>query len=106
MTEPTGEQSQVRDFDHLLALLNHVLTTAPGWSDAGHKAGLVGVPINALLDWPMGTKGGFTVFQDPTVNAHVSRPFWGGGGEFCTRLEEWNGNDSEIEEEGRRPGSD
>ena len=33
---------------------------------------MVGVPINALLDWPMGTKAGFTVFQDPKVNAMVS----------------------------------
>lgn len=57
----------------MLALLNHVLGTAPQWTDVGHKAGLVGVPINALLDWPMGTKGGFAVFQDPTVNAHVSQ---------------------------------
>lgn len=56
----------------MLQCLNHVLTTAPQWTDAGHKAGLVGVPVNALLDWPMGTNGGFAVFQDPKVNAQVS----------------------------------
>jgi phosphatidylserine decarboxylase len=62
----------VRDFDHLLTLLNHVLTTAPGWTDAGNDVGMVGVPVNALLDWPMGTEAGFVVFQDPEVNAMVS----------------------------------
>lgn len=30
------------------------------------------MPVNALLDWPMGTTAGFTVFQDPKVNAQVS----------------------------------
>ena len=73
LTDPTGEVPEVRDVDHLLSLLNHVLTTAPHWTDAGHKAGLVGVPMNALLDWPMGTEGGFTVFQDPRVNAQFKK---------------------------------
>ena len=71
MTDPAGEQSTVRDFPHLLQLINHVLTTAPHWTDAGHTAGLVGVPVNALLDWPMATRAGFAVFQDPAVNAQV-----------------------------------
>ena len=72
MKDPSGENATVRDFPHLLQLINHVLTTAPHWTDAGHSAGLVGVPVNALLDWPMGTRAGFTVFQDPKVNAQVS----------------------------------
>jgi phosphatidylserine decarboxylase len=73
LKDPTGQTTTVRDFDHLLALLNHVITTAPAWTDAGHSVGLVGVPINALLDWPMGTSAGFTVFQDPTVNAQLKK---------------------------------
>ena len=74
--DPSGESRQVRNFEHMLKMLNHILTTAPKWTDAGHKVGLVGVPVNALLDWPMGTKAGFVVFQDPKVNAMVSRsPF-------------------------------
>ena len=71
LTDPTG-QSQVRDFDHLIQLINHVLTTAPCWTDAAHGAGLVGVPVNAILDWPMATPAGFTVFQDPDVNREVN----------------------------------
>jgi phosphatidylserine decarboxylase len=79
LTDPTGEKSQIRDFNHLLQVLNHVLTTAPAWTDAGHSVGLVGVPINAILDWPMGTRAGFAVFQDPEVNAMIKKVLdtWG-----------------------------
>ncbi|WVQ95753.1 phosphatidylserine decarboxylase [Kwoniella sp. CBS 9459] len=86
LKDPAGENNQVRDFEHLLQLLNHVITTAPGWTDAGHKAGLVGVPVNALLDWPMGTSAGFCVFQDPEVNAILKKVLnvWG---EFLTSPE-------------------
>ncbi|ORY23712.1 Phophatidylserine decarboxylase-domain-containing protein [Naematelia encephala] len=73
LTDPTGQTATVRDFDHLVKLLNHVITTAPRWTDAGNKAGLVGVPVNALLDWPMGTRAGFAVFQDPKVNSWLKK---------------------------------
>ncbi|ORX40306.1 Phophatidylserine decarboxylase-domain-containing protein [Kockovaella imperatae] len=78
LKDPTGD-AQVRDFNHLLQLMNHVLTTAPRWTVAKHKAGMVGVPVNALLDWPMGTRAGFTVFQDPKVNAMMKKVLnvWG-----------------------------
>merc|ERR1711939_183682 len=77
--EPDGVTPQVRDFEHLLAVLNHVIRTAPAWTDAGHSVGLVGVPVNALLDYPMGTQAGFTVFQDPKVNAILKKVLnkWG-----------------------------
>lgn len=73
LKDPSGETSQVRDFDHLLAMFNHILGTAPAWTDAGHSVGLVGVPINALLDWPMATRAGFAVFQDPKVNGMLKK---------------------------------
>ncbi|ODN75677.1 phosphatidylserine decarboxylase [Cryptococcus wingfieldii CBS 7118] len=72
LKDPSGE-NQVRDFDHLLQLLNHVISTAPRWTEAAHKVGIVGVPVNALLDWPMGTSAGFCVFQDPEVNEHLKK---------------------------------
>ena len=76
--DPTGHR-QVRDYEHMLQLLNHILTTAPSWSDKSHKVGLVGLPINALLDWPMGTSSGFAVFLDPKVNAMFKKVLnaWG-----------------------------
>lgn len=48
-----------------------MLSTAPRWTDAGHSVGIVGVPVCAILDWPMATKAGFTAFQDPKVNKLV-----------------------------------
>ena len=76
--DPTGHR-QVRDYDHMLALLNHILTTAPSWNDRSHRVGLVGLPINALLDWPMGTPSGFALFLDPEVNAMFKKVLnaWG-----------------------------
>lgn len=71
--DPTGEARQVRDYQHMLEILNHLLTCAPRWSDASRKAGMVGLPINAALDWPMGTPGGFAFFLDPEVNALFKR---------------------------------
>lgn len=76
--DPTGNR-QVHDYEHMLQLLNHILTTAPSWNDKSHRVGLVGLPINALLDWPMGTSSGFAVFLDPEVNAMFKKVLnaWG-----------------------------
>lgn len=65
---PAGNH-QVRDFTHMLRLMNHLISTAPSWSEREHRAGLVGLPFHAILDWPMGTPSGFAVFQDPNINA-------------------------------------
>lgn len=76
--DPTGHR-QVRDYEHMLQLLNHILTMAPSWNDKSHRVGLVGLPINAILDWPMGTSSGFAVFLDPEVNAMFKKVLnaWG-----------------------------
>lgn len=62
------EKPQVRNFTHMLEILNHLLVTPPDWSHIGDVTGLVGCPINAILEWPMGTRSGFAVFLDPAVN--------------------------------------
>lgn len=49
--DPTGHK-QMRDYNHMLLVLNHLITTAPSWSDKSHRVGMVGLPINAMLDWP------------------------------------------------------
>ena len=76
--DPTGRH-QVRDHVHLLQVLNHVIQTAPSWSDHGHDIGVVGVPLNALFDWPMGTSSGWAAFLDPEVNAMLKKVLnaWG-----------------------------
>ena len=63
----------------MLRVLNYILTTAPSWNDKSHRVGLVGLPINAILDWPMGTASGFAVFLDPDVNQMLKKVLdaWG-----------------------------
>ena len=50
--DPAGHK-QVRDYHHMLELFNHILKTAPEWSDQEYSVGMVGTPFNAVLDWPM-----------------------------------------------------
>jgi len=70
---PTDEP-QVRTVDHMLKLFNHILTHAPEYDDTG----LVGCPINAILDRAMGTHAGFAAFLNDRVN-------W----QFKNMLNEW-----------------
>ena len=60
---------QVRDYTHMLELINGIMTTAPAFN----KTGLVGFPINAILDWPMGTPSGFAAFLNDKVNAQLKK---------------------------------
>lgn len=71
-SNPAGK-CQIRDHDHMLQLMNHLLTTAPAYSEREHQAGLVGLPFHAIFDWPMGTPSGFAVFQDPDVNTMLKK---------------------------------
>jgi len=57
----------------MLQVLNHLMTTAPTWSDKADRMALVGLPINAIFDWPMGTPSGFALFLDPEVNAMLKK---------------------------------
>ncbi|OBT51819.1 hypothetical protein VE04_08035 [Pseudogymnoascus sp. 24MN13] len=77
--DPVGNR-QVRDYKHMLQLLNHLMTTAPSWSNHEHSVGLVGLPFQALFDWPMATPSGFAAFLDPQVNAILKKILdaWGG----------------------------
>lgn len=60
---------QVRDYDHMLSLINHVLTKAPDFN----QNGLVGFPINAILDWSMGTPAGFSAFVNEKINTQFQK---------------------------------
>lgn len=76
--DPAGHR-QVRDYEHMLQLLNHLMTLAPHWSDKEHGVGLVGLPIQALYEWPMGTAAGYAFFLSPKVNAMLKKVLnvWG-----------------------------
>ncbi|PBK64649.1 hypothetical protein ARMSODRAFT_996703 [Armillaria solidipes] len=66
--DPAGKP-QVRDYMTMLTLFNKILTEAPAFEESAYEVDLVGFPINAILDWPMGTPAGFTTFINPKVNA-------------------------------------
>jgi len=68
--DPTG-QSQVRNYMMMLALFNQIIGEAPDYE----QNDLVGFPINAILDWPMGTTGGVQAFFNPKVNAQFKKMF-------------------------------
>ncbi len=66
---------QVRDYRHFLELLNAIMTKTPTYNDTG----CVGFPINAILDWAMGTEGGFAAFTNKKFNAGLKKVLnhWG-----------------------------
>ncbi|MBW8038144.1 phosphatidylserine decarboxylase family protein [Lactobacillus helveticus] len=66
---------QVRDYHELLLVLNRLIQRAPEFNTTG----LVGTPINAVLDYPMGTRAGYVLFNDPRVNAKMKGilDYWG-----------------------------
>lgn len=71
---PLG-QPAVTSWPEFLRLLNAVMVTAPQFyvDDKGEAAGLVGFPINALLDWPMGTRAGHEVFSNDLFNRQMQK---------------------------------
>jgi phosphatidylserine decarboxylase len=72
---PLG-QLEVRSFEEFLVLLNGIMTTAPEcYQDipSHGPSGLIGFPINALLDWPMATKSGYDVFANALVNQQFKK---------------------------------
>ncbi len=58
----------LKSVDQLLQLINEVLTMAP---EFGEQA--VTLPLNAILDWTMGTTAGFAAYRDPRVNVMLEK---------------------------------
>ncbi|OGV42089.1 MAG: phosphatidylserine decarboxylase [Lentisphaerae bacterium GWF2_57_35] len=68
LNDPEGKP-QIRDYRHMLQLMNLIMTQAPEFN----KTGLVGFPINAILDWPMGTPAGTSLFLNEKVNRQLKK---------------------------------
>jgi phosphatidylserine decarboxylase len=66
--DPTGKR-QVRDYRHMLQLLNTLMTHAPEFD----RTGLVGCPINTIFDWSMGTAAGMAAFLNERVNRELKK---------------------------------
>ncbi|KAL8729609.1 MAG: hypothetical protein Q9181_004941, partial [Wetmoreana brouardii] len=68
--DPTGLLLQVRDYDHMLELMNTVISEGPQVIGDPATNGFIGFPINAILESAMGTQSGFSFFAMPSVNLH------------------------------------
>ena len=70
---------QIRDYEHMLQVLNHIITTAPKWNDRAYSIGMLAAPMTILFDWSMGTPSGYACFLDPEVNAMLKKVLdaWG-----------------------------
>lgn len=76
--DPTGHKA-IRDYGHMLGVLNHVFSRAPEWTDAAESVGMVGVPMCAIFDYVMATPSGHAAFLDPEVNKMLKKVLneWG-----------------------------
>ncbi len=54
----------LKSLDQMLHLIDEVIGQAPEYNETG----LVGVPLNAVIDWCMGTPAGFAAFRHDQVN--------------------------------------
>ncbi|PYH83231.1 hypothetical protein BO82DRAFT_411700 [Aspergillus uvarum CBS 121591] len=70
---------QIRDYRHMLRVLDHLIQTAPAYSTRTNRMSYAGIPLNTLLTWPMGKQSGFAAFLDPEVNAMIKKTLgiWG-----------------------------
>ncbi|KAI0750815.1 Phophatidylserine decarboxylase-domain-containing protein [Daedaleopsis nitida] len=60
---------QIRSYLVMLEVLNDILLEAPQFDGEHH----VSLPINAILDWPMGTPAGYQMFTNKEVNQHFKK---------------------------------
>ncbi|WP_264325369.1 phophatidylserine decarboxylase associated domain-containing protein [Romeriopsis navalis] len=70
---------EVKDFEEFLMLLNGIMIMAPQYTECPNSdgaeapCGLIGFPINALLDWPMATSFGYTAFSNQLINQQFKK---------------------------------
>ena len=66
---------QVRNYKQMLLMLNRIIQRALEFNTTG----LVGTPINAILDYPMATKAGYVFFMNPKINEKLRDilNYWG-----------------------------
>jgi phosphatidylserine decarboxylase len=66
--DPTGKP-RIKNYRQMLQIMNRILITAPEFN----KTGLVGFPINAILNWSMGTPAGNSAFLNEKVNQQLKK---------------------------------
>ena len=70
------EKPQVQSYKQMFRLVNFIMTK---WAPYYNEYGLVGFPINAILNWSMGTTNGYAAFLNEEANAHWKKVLdqWG-----------------------------
>lgn len=66
---PGSGDIKLRNYHQMLVVINHVLTSAPEFNTTG----MVGCPMNAILDFPMITPAGLAAFLSPKVNVMLKK---------------------------------
>ena len=66
---PGSGDVKIKDYHQMLVVMNHVITTAPTYNTTG----MVGFPINAILDFPMITPAGLSAFVMQKVNSMLGK---------------------------------
>ena len=72
-----GEGVKIPSWQLMIVIIDYIMTTAPKFN----KTGLVGFPINVILNWPMATTAGFAAFLNDKVNRLFKNilKYWGEG---------------------------
>lgn len=71
--DPTGKP-QINTLDELFIVINAVMDRAPEYMQpTAQGRGLIGFPINAILDWCMGTQAGYAFFLHEKVNSCLNK---------------------------------
>ena len=68
LNDPVGNP-QLRNYREMLEVMNRVLTQAPEFN----RTDLVGFPINAIVNWAMGTPAGAAAFLNDKVNRQLKK---------------------------------
>ncbi len=68
-SEDSSGFPQIQNYLHMLRIMNHLLTKAPGFD----RSGFVGFPINAILNWPLQTEAGLIIFRNEKVNQQLKK---------------------------------
>ncbi|KAL0944708.1 uncharacterized protein CTRU02_202595 [Colletotrichum truncatum] len=79
--DPAGNCA-IKSFNEFISVLSLVVQSGPEFvdkTDPPTAMGLIGFPINAILDWPMGTESGYQFFRNPEVNLALGKVLstWG-----------------------------
>jgi len=71
--DPMGKP-QINSMDQLFTLIDKIIDIAPEYMQQNEEGrGLIGFPLNAVLDWCMGTQAGYAFFLNKDVNRHLNK---------------------------------